>query len=65
MAEAERLCARIGFLAKGRLVAEGTAQELMKKAQAKTLDDAFIQLTGEELSDEASGNQEKIVAEAK
>src|SRR5262250_1825928 len=28
MAEAQRLCARIGFLAKGKLVAEGTAAEL-------------------------------------
>ena len=63
MAEAERLCARIGFLAKGRLVAEGTAQELMTKAQAKTLDDAFIQLTGEDLSDKANGNQETVVVE--
>lgn len=52
MAEAERLCARIGFLAHGKLVAEGTANELKKRAQAATLDDAFIQLTGEELANE-------------
>jgi ABC-2 type transport system ATP-binding protein len=52
MAEAERLCARIGFLAHGKLVAEGTANELKKRAQADTLDDAFIKLTGEELADE-------------
>jgi ABC-2 type transport system ATP-binding protein len=52
MAEAERLCARIGFLAHGKLVAEGTAEELMRRANAKTLDDAFIKLTGEELLDE-------------
>jgi ABC-2 type transport system ATP-binding protein len=49
MAEAERLCARIGFLAHGKLVAEGTAAELMRRANAQTLDDAFIKLTGEEL----------------
>jgi ABC-2 type transport system ATP-binding protein len=49
MAEAERLCSRIGFLAHGRLVAEGTARELMRHANADTLDDAFITLTGEEL----------------
>src|SRR6185369_14020505 len=30
MAEAERLCARIGFLAHGKLVAEGTTAELMR-----------------------------------
>ncbi len=52
MAEAERLCARIGFLAKGQLVAEGTAAELKRKACAGNLDDAFISLTGEELLDE-------------
>ena len=51
MAEAERLCARIGFLAHGKLVAEGTARELIRRAHTKTLDDAFINLTGEELSD--------------
>src|SRR6266478_2253758 len=49
MAEAERLCARIGFLARGKLVAEGTAQELVAQAGAATLDDAFIKLTGEGL----------------
>jgi ABC-2 type transport system ATP-binding protein len=51
MAEAERLCARIGFLAHGKLVAEGTARELIERAQTKTLDDAFIKLTGEELAE--------------
>ena len=52
MAEAERLCARIGFLAHGKLVAEGTATQLMQRANAATLDDAFIRLTGEELVEE-------------
>ncbi len=52
MAEAERLCARIGFLAHGKLVAEGTAKDLMVRSNAQTLDDAFIKLTGEELLDE-------------
>jgi ABC-2 type transport system ATP-binding protein len=52
MTEAERLCARIGFLAHGKLVAEGTAENLIRRANAQTLDDAFIKLTGEELLDE-------------
>jgi ABC-2 type transport system ATP-binding protein len=43
---------RIGFLAHGKLVAEGTAEELKVLASAKTLDDAFIRLTGEELVEE-------------
>jgi len=49
MAEAERLCVRIGFLAHGKLVAEGTAEQLKQRAGATNLDDAFIKLTGEEL----------------
>jgi ABC-2 type transport system ATP-binding protein len=52
MAEAERLCVRIGFLAHGKLVAEGTAAELRVLASATTLDDAFIRLTGEELAED-------------
>jgi ABC-2 type transport system ATP-binding protein len=52
MAEAERLCVRIGFLAHGKLVAEGTAAQLMKLANAATLDDAFITLTGEAIVEE-------------
>ena len=52
MAEAERLCVRIGFLAHGKLVAEGTTSHLMHRAGAATLDDAFIKLTGEELVEE-------------
>src|SRR5947208_3532271 len=52
MAETERLCARIGFLAHGRLIAEGTAHELKRQAGAESLDDAFIVLAGESLEDE-------------
>src|SRR5437762_7235624 len=52
MAETERLCARIGFLAKGRLTAEGTAAELKRQAGADSLDDAFIALAGESLEED-------------
>jgi ABC-2 type transport system ATP-binding protein len=55
MSEAERLCARIGFLAHGKLVAEGTADALKAQAGAENLDDAFIKLAGEDLrKDEAA-----------
>ena len=58
MAEAERLCARIGFLAHGRLAAEGTAAALKAEARATTLDDAFIHFAGEELRDEENEEDE-------
>ena len=52
MAETERLCARIGFIAGGRLIAEGTADELKRASGAETLDDAFIALAGQKLDGE-------------
>jgi ABC-2 type transport system ATP-binding protein len=52
MAEAERLCDRIGFLAHGRLVAEGTAGELKVQAETDDLEEAFILLTGEKFDKE-------------
>ena len=51
MGEAERLCERIGFLSKGKLVAEGTALALREQACAATLEDAFIAFSGASLAE--------------
>jgi ABC-2 type transport system ATP-binding protein len=65
MAETERLCSRIGFIAKGRLTAEGTADELKRRAGADTLDDAFIALAGEKLEGGENGKKKDEGAAAK
>ncbi|HVF68400.1 MAG TPA: ABC transporter ATP-binding protein [Pyrinomonadaceae bacterium] len=65
MAETERLCSRIGFIAKGRLTAEGTADELKRRAGADTLDDAFIALAGEKLDEGENGKKKDEGAAAK
>ncbi|HST52599.1 MAG TPA: ABC transporter ATP-binding protein [Pyrinomonadaceae bacterium] len=54
MVETERLCSRIGFIAHGRLIAEGTADELKQRSDASSLDDAFIALAGEKLDEGGS-----------
>jgi ABC-2 type transport system ATP-binding protein len=56
MAEAERLCEQIGFLAHGKLVAEGTADEL--KVGHESLEEAFITVTGEKLVKEEEEKHE-------
>ena len=61
MAETERLCARIGFIAGGRLIAEGTADELKRASGAETLDDAFIALAGQKLDEEDGGKKSEVV----
>src|SRR3712207_4770851 len=62
MAETERLCARVGFLAHGRLIAEGTAPELKRRAGAESLDDAFIALAGESLEETEKNEERKVRA---
>lgn len=43
---AERLADRIGIIASGRLVAEGTPAELLARTGTASLEDAFLHLTG-------------------
>src|SRR5919206_3369788 len=64
MAETERLCARIGFIAKGRLIAEGTAEELKRLSSTDSLDDAFIALAGEKLDEDEGGGKKLKEASA-
>ena len=50
MEEAESLSDRIGIMSKGNLVDVGTAEELIKKAETKNFEDAFVKIaTGGEL----------------
>jgi ABC-2 type transport system ATP-binding protein len=49
MEEAERYCERIAIMDLGRLVAQGTPQELREEHGAPTLDDVFAAATGREL----------------
>lgn len=46
MEEAQRLCDRIGIIDHGRLIAEGTAQQLVREHSGSDLEDVFVQLTG-------------------
>ena len=47
MPEAQRLCARVGMMSHGKLVALGTIPELLTQSGADNLEDAFLKLTGE------------------
>ena len=42
----EELCDRIGIINQGRLVALGTVDEIIAQTQTKTLEEAFIAITG-------------------
>ena len=46
MEEAERVADQIAVIDHGRIVAEGTASALREQTGGRTLEDAFIALTG-------------------
>jgi sodium transport system ATP-binding protein len=46
MGEVEKVVDRIGVVAHGRLVAEGTLPEVLAAAETTSLDEAFLRLTG-------------------
>jgi hypothetical protein len=41
-------------------VAEGSPEELLKKTGAKTLEDAFLSLTGKKIREEESGSIDEM-----
>lgn len=52
MEEAERVADRIAIIDHGRIVAQGSPQELTRRTEQKTLEDAFIALTGRDIREE-------------
>lgn len=49
MDEVERLCTRIVLLDAGRVVAEGNPAQIIQRARASNLEEAFVALTGKEV----------------
>ncbi|MFD0559504.1 ABC-2 type transport system ATP-binding protein [Stackebrandtia endophytica] len=48
MDEVERLCDRVALIDAGRIIAQGTPDDLKAQARVATLEDAFFQLSGKE-----------------
>jgi ABC-2 type transport system ATP-binding protein len=58
MEEAERVADQVTIIDHGKIIAHGTPAALKKKARAKSLEQAFIRLTGHTLRDEEASNVE-------
>lgn len=54
MDEADRVAHRIGVIDHGKLVAQGTPQEIKSSTGTETLEDAFLALTGSTIRDESA-----------
>ena len=60
MEEADRMSDRIAIIDNGKIVAEGTAEELKSRTRTATLEDAFLQLTGKQIREEGANAVDKL-----
>ena len=52
MDEADRVAHRIAIIDHGRIVAQGSPEELKEQTRTESLEDAFLALTGSTIRDE-------------
>ena len=59
MEEADRVAQRVGIIDHGRIVAQGSSQELKAQTRTDSLEQAYLALTGTSIRDEkaATGDQ--------
>jgi ABC-2 type transport system ATP-binding protein len=60
MEEADRVAQRIAIIDHGKIVAQGTPQELKDRTQSETLEQAFLALTGTSLRDESAASIDQM-----
>jgi ABC-2 type transport system ATP-binding protein len=60
MEEADRVAQRIAIIDHGKIVAQGTSQELKAQTSTDTLEEAFLALTGSSIRDEAAGGLDQM-----
>jgi ABC-2 type transport system ATP-binding protein len=65
MDEADRVARRIAIIDHGRIIAQGTSEELREKTGTDSLEGAFLALTGTTIRDEAASNADQMRQVAK
>ncbi len=60
MDEADRVAHRIGIIDHGKLVVQGTPQEIKQQTEAASLEDAFLKLTGSTIRDESADSADAM-----
>lgn len=60
MEEADRVAQRIAIIDHGKIVAQGTSDDLKTRTSTQTLEQAFLALTGSTIRDETAGSIEQM-----
>lgn len=65
MEEAERVAHRIAIIDHGRIIAQGTSEELKRQTSTDSLEQAFLALTGSTIRDDDAGSIDQMRTMAK
>ncbi len=65
MNEAEQIADRIAIIDHGKVIEKGTCAELKKKTKTKSLEEAFLKLTGHEIREESASEMDQLRSHAK
>ncbi|HYK09091.1 MAG TPA: ATP-binding cassette domain-containing protein [Candidatus Eisenbacteria bacterium] len=60
MEEAEKIAERIAIIDHGKIIAQGSPAQLKKDTKTKSLEDAFLQLTGNVIRDEEVSGKDRM-----
>jgi ABC-2 type transport system ATP-binding protein len=60
MDEADRVAQRIAIIDHGKIVAQGSSQELKEQTQTASLEEAFLALTGSTIRDERADSADQL-----
>jgi len=60
MEEAERTAQRIAIIDHGKIIAKGTFSELKNQTKAKSLEEAFLKLTGNKIREEEASGKDRM-----
>lgn len=65
MHEAEKYAHRVAIIDHGKIIAAGTPLQLKKQTRTKSLEEAFLKITGHDIREESGGSLDAIRAAAK
>jgi ABC-2 type transport system ATP-binding protein len=60
MEEAQKIADKIAIIDHGKIIAKGSAQELIDKTNSSSLEESFIKLTGREIRDEEASETDRM-----
>jgi ABC-2 type transport system ATP-binding protein len=60
MEEAERVAQKVAIIDNGKLIAQGTPEELKQKTNSATLEDAFLSLTGKTIREQEASSVDRL-----